>query len=280
MGRLSDPKILAIPVFLATVAGEAWMLRATPAGADGSALRNKAGYEPRDTATSLTMGVGNLVIGALVAGTLHRFDEKLRARRIIDVGTGPAAWLIAMVGWDLLYYCEHRMSHRVRLYWANHVTHHSSQHYNLSTALRQPWQGYMAHWVYAPLPLIGVRPGMNMTVGSLNLLYQYWIHTETVDRMPAWFEALFNTPSHHRAHHGADQQYLDKNYAGILIIWDRLFGTFEPEVEPVTYGLTKNINSFNPLTVAYHESAAIVSDVIAAKSWRERLRKVFGPPGS
>ena len=226
-----------------------------------------------------TMGVGNLVINALADVALHRFDERVRSHRIIDVGTGPAGWLVAMVGWDFIYYCEHRLSHEVRLFWANHVTHHSSERYNLSTALRQPWQGYMGHWMYAPLPLVGVRPHMHLMAGSLNLLYQYWIHTEVIDRMPRWFEVVLNTPSHHRAHHGSNPQYLVKNYGGILILWDRLFGTFEPEVEPVTYGLTKNIESFNPLTIAYHETLDIIRDVRRSRTWRERFTRVFGPPG-
>lgn len=274
LAALADPRYLAIPAFLGSVALEAWHQRGERAEAQGV-----IGYEATDTAASMTMGVGNLVINAALAGAMHRFDERVRHHRIVDIGTGPLAWLTAMVAWDFLYYCEHRMSHEVRLFWGNHVTHHSSEHYNLSTALRQPWSGYLAHWVYAPLPFVGARPIMVQTVQGLNLLYQYWIHTEAIGTLPAWFERVFNTPSHHRVHHGSDPQYLDRNYAGIFIVWDRLLGSFEPEDEPVTYGLTTNISTRNPLRIAYHEMVDIACDVVRAPSWRERFHRVFGPPG-
>ena len=153
-----------------------------------------------------------------------------------------------MVVWDFLYYWEHRWMHEVRLLWAHHVTHHSSERYNLSTALRQPWSSPHGR-LGVPADAAARLPRVTRITraGQLNLLYQYWIHTETIDRLPAALEAVFNTPSHHRVHHGANQQYLDRNYAGILIIWDRLFGTFEPEVRRIKYGLTKNIRDLQPV---------------------------------
>ena len=169
--------------------------------------------------------------------------------------------------------------HEVRLLWANHVTHHSSQRYNLSTALRQPWSGFLTFWVFAPMPLLGYASKTTMRAGQLNLLYQYWIHTEAIDRLPAAAEQVLNTPSHHRVHHGANQQYLDKNYGGILIVWDRLFGTFEPEVRRIKYGLTKNIKTYNPLRIAYHEMADIARDVRSAGNMRDRLGYVLRRPG-
>ena len=135
-----------------------------------------------------------------------------------------------MVLWDFLYYWDHRWMHEVRLLWANHVSHHSSERYNLSTALRQPWSGFLHGWVFAPMPLLGFPTAKTAKAGQLNLLYQYWIHTEAIDRLPRRIEQVLNTPSHHRGHHGANDQYLDKNYGGILIVWDKLFGTFEPEL--------------------------------------------------
>ena len=154
-----------------------------------------------------------------------------------------------------------RLQHERRLLWANHATHHSSRYYNLSTALRQPWQGYLTFGIFAPMPLLGMPAHQIAKAGQLNLLYQYWIHTETIDKLPAPIEAVFNTPSHHRVHHGANPQYLDKNYGGILILWDKLFGTFEPELRRVKYGLTTNIETFNPVKVGYHETVAIVKEV-------------------
>jgi sterol desaturase/sphingolipid hydroxylase (fatty acid hydroxylase superfamily) len=167
----------------------------------------------------------------------------------------------------------------VRLLWAHHVTHHSSERYNLSTALRQPWSPFLVWWVFWPMSLVGYDSATIRRAGQLNLLYQYWIHTETIDRLPPAAEAVLNTASHHRVHHGANPQYLDKNYGGILIVWDKLFGTFEPEVRRVKYGLTKNIRTYNPLRIGYHELVAVARDVRRAERWRDRLGYVFGRPG-
>ena len=169
--------------------------------------------------------------------------------------------------------------HEVRLLWAHHVSHHSSERYNLSTALRQPWSPFLTAWIFAPMPLLGYSTATTRRAGQLNLLYQYWIHTEAIDRLPALAERVLNTPSHHRVHHGANRQYLDKNYGGILIVWDKLFGTFEPEVRRIRYGLTKNNNTFNPIKVGYHEFVDIARDVRRSGSVRQGLRAVFGPPG-
>ena len=274
-GAKSDPLTMAIPFFLGSLALEAWMLRGERAEAKGM-----AGFEKRDTAASLAMGVGNLAVNTALAGAVAKVDDALRKRRVVDVGGGALGWAVAMVGWDLCYYLEHRYSHRVRLGWANHVSHHSSQRYNLSTALRQPWSGYLAHWCYAPLPLLGVPARHHYVSGSINLIYQFWIHTEVIDRMPRWFEKVFNTPSHHRVHHGSNKQYLDKNYAGILILWDRWFNSFEPEDEPVIYGLTKNIDSFNPAVIGYHEFVDIGKDVRRSPGLKQKLKAIFGPPGA
>ena len=212
-------------------------------------------------------------------GPNNRVEERLFRHRVSNVGRRRGSFLTAMVLWDFLYYWDHRWMHEVRLLWANHVTHHSSQRYNLSTALRQPWSGFLTFWVFAPMPLLGYASKTTMRAGQLNLLYQYWIHTEAIDRLPAAAEQVLNTPSHHRVHHGANQQYLDKNYGGILIVWDRLFGTFEPEVRRIKYGLTKNIKTYNPLRIAYHEMADIARDVRSAGNMRDRLGYVLRRPG-
>jgi sterol desaturase/sphingolipid hydroxylase (fatty acid hydroxylase superfamily) len=163
--------------------------------------------------------------------------------------------------------------------WAMHVVHHSSEHYNLSTALRQPVADALGTTLpYGTLCLLGISPELITTARGVNLLYQFWIHTETIDRIGRP-EAVLNTPSHHRVHHASDKEYLDKNYAGILIIWDRMFGTYAQETHRPTYGLTKNISGFNPFRLQYYEYGAIVRDVRRATTWRERLGYVFMPPG-
>lgn len=196
-----------------------------------------------------------------------------------DLGSGPAAATAAIFGWDFIYYWNHRFMHTSRYMWAIHVVHHSSERYNLSTALRQPVADVFGTFVpYGVLAAFGIRPALIVRARAINLLYQYWIHTETIPKLGP-FEQVFNTASHHRVHHGSNRQYLDRNHGSILIVWDRLFGTFEPEVEPVTYGLTTNINTFNPARIAAHEHAEMLRDVGRATTWRERLNYVLRGPG-
>jgi sterol desaturase/sphingolipid hydroxylase (fatty acid hydroxylase superfamily) len=167
----------------------------------------------------------------------------------------------------------------VRLLWAAHENHHSSQHYNLSTALRQSWTTPVTGPLFwAPLALAGFAPHMILTAQAWSLLYQFWIHTESI-RSLGPLEWVLNTPSHHRVHHGSNLAYLDRNHAGILIIWDRLFGTFAPEVEPVRYGLTKNVTTFHPVRVAFHEFVAIGRDLRRAPTVRAALGYLLRPPG-
>ncbi len=295
--QILDPiDLLSAPLFVVTMVGEALILRRVAAkrtlgdlsDADLETLSGKdlpadelvpIGYERKDTTTSLLMLVGNVAFGLATASVLQKLDRAIFKRKVSNVGSRRGAFVGAMILWDFLYYWDHRVQHEVRVFWANHVTHHSSQRYNLSTALRQPWSGLSLAWVFLPMPLLGFPAKTTFRAGQLNLLYQYWIHTETIDRLPAPIEKVFNTPSHHRVHHGANRQYLDKNYGGILIIWDRLFGTFEPEVRRIKYGLTKNISTHNPLRVAYHEYGAIARDVVSAAGWRNKVGHVLRGPG-
>jgi len=236
------------------------------------------GYERRDTLSSLGLLAGNIAIGFATKGILGRASNYLFAKRLSAFGLRRFPLLKAMVLWDFLYYWNHRWMHEV-LFWADHEVHHSGRRYNLSTALRQSWNGYLTHWIYLPMPLLGYAPRTIAKARQLNLLYQYWIHTEAVDRLPGWAEKVFNTPSHHRVHHGANKQYIDKNYGGIFIIWDRMFKTFEPEIRRVQYGLTKNIRTNNPVKMAYGELANIIQDLAKTDDLNERLRYVFGRPG-
>lgn len=241
--------LLAIPLFFTTLILE-WRVLRHPG------LQRKVGYEWHDTATSLLLGVIKLLVMAVTAGYTAAAFAGVYQHRLTTID--PLAWWswpLLFLMQDLCYYIYHRSAHRVRLLWCEHVNHHSSQHYNLSTALRQSTLGPVYGFLfYLPLAGVGFHPVAIALGFGINLLYQYWIHTETIDRMPRWFEAVFNTPSHHRVHHGSNPRYIDRNYAGILIIWDRMFGTFEPESidEPVIYGLTRNIHSFNPLVVIFH----------------------------
>ena len=188
-------------------------------------------------------------------------------------------WVIAIVGVDLLYYVYHRMAHRVRLIWATHQAHHSSQYFNFATALRQKWNISGDVFLRALLPLFGVPPWLVFLSFSINLIYQFWIHTERIDRLWRPIEFIFNTPSHHRVHHGMDQQYLDRNYGGIFILWDRLFGSFQAETTRPHYGLTKQVDTFNIWKLQTWEYMAIARDVRHATRWRDRLGYLFGPPG-
>jgi sterol desaturase/sphingolipid hydroxylase (fatty acid hydroxylase superfamily) len=268
----------AIPFFLLAVGLELLVLRRAAGDDHGDGA--PIGYELHDTRTSLTMGVGHVVIYSGWKLVMLAAYAGLYLLTPIRLDPGEWwVWVLLFFGDDLCYYTYHRAHHRIRLFWATHVVHHSSQHYNLSTALRQDWTPFSSIFFWAPLALLGFQPWMILLAISWNLLYQFWIHTEKIHRLPSWYEAVLNTPSHHRVHHGANEQYLDRNYAGILIIWDRMLGTFEPEGERVRYGLTRNIETFNPVRVAWHEFAAIWRDVRAARTWRDRLGYTFRGPG-
>jgi sterol desaturase/sphingolipid hydroxylase (fatty acid hydroxylase superfamily) len=261
-----EPTLYAIPFFLVTLALEPWLLARLQRR--GRTLR---GYERRDTWASLEMGIGSLFFVSLINLGIYAIASVLWRHRLLDLGHGALGWAAALVGWDLAYYWNHRVEHENRVLWACHVNHHSSRLFNLSTALRQPWTPFSG-WVFYPgLALLGIAPEMIMVSAGINLVYQYWVHTETVDRLPRWFEAVFNTPSHHRVHHGSNPEYLDKNYGGILIVWDRLFGSFTPESAPVEYGLTNNIDTFSLWKIAFHEYGALGRDLRKATSWRERV---------
>ena len=238
-------------------------------------------YEFKDAATSITMGLGNVFIGLLTKGIILGIFLFLYQYRLLTIPFAWWSWIILLFAEDFAYYWNHRIAHESRLFWASHVVHHSSTKYNLSTALRQTWSGSFYTFIFwTPLAIIGYHPLMILTQMSISLLYQYWIHTELINKMPKWFEAIFNTPSHHRVHHATNPQYLDRNHAGIFIIWDKLFGTFEPEVEKPVYGLVTNINTHNPIKVAFIEWYNMFTDVFKSKtSVGKRLLYFIKPPG-
>jgi len=266
---------LAVPVFFALIGLEMRRHRALRAAGRGDLV----GYERRDTAASLWMGVGNLVVAIAVQGAAAALFFLAYDHRLFEIGTGASAWVALFFVEDLVYYAFHRTSHEVRLLWAAHENHHSSRRYNLSTALRQSWTTpFTTLPFYVWLPLLGFHPLMVQTQVAVSLIYQFWIHTELVGRLGP-LEWILNTPSHHRVHHGANVEYLDRNHGGILILWDRLFGTFEPERARVRYGMTKDIDTFSPFRIAFHEWAAMARQASRARSLREALGRVFAPPG-
>ncbi len=271
-----DVVAIAVPVFVLMIVIEMIIVR----------LRGRSfgRYEARDTFASLAMGFGNQIAGLIGGGALvYACLSGLYQFRLIDAM--PVTWwiiLICFVADDFTYYWFHRIAHERRWFWASHSIHHTSQHYNLTTALRQTWTGnFSFSFIFsAPLALIGFPPEMLLFVGGINLVYQFWIHTETINRMGP-FEWIFNTPSHHRVHHATNPDYLDANYAGTLIIWDKMFGTFVPErnEEKPRYGIIKNLGTYNPFKIAFHEWIGIVRDLRGAKSLKEVVGYVWGPPG-
>ncbi len=264
----------AIPFFVLLLIAEALSFRHLRDDDD------LVGYELRDSRTSLTMGIGNVVVNfgwkAIVVVVYAALYELTPQRLSPDDWW---VWVLLFVADDLSYYWFHRVSHESRVFWASHVVHHSSEHYNLSTALRQTWvpMTYFPFWLW--LPLVGFPVWMVLLAQAWSLIYQFWIHTERVRRLPRHLELVLNTPSHHRVHHGSNDLYLDRNYGGILIVWDRLFGSFQEETERVRYGLTKNIRTFNPVRVAFHEYIAIWHDLMRARGFRDKARVLLKGPG-
>ena len=269
---LPNPVDYAVPAFVLLVLAEMLVARA----------RDRSRYEPKDTLTSLMFGLGSTVAGALAGGAIIALSLWVYGFRLTTIPFVWWAWPLCFVLDDLAYYAFHRTAHRVRWFWASHVNHHSSQHYNLSTALRQTWTGFFAgsFLFRMPLFLIGFPPAMVAFCAGINLIYQFWIHTEVIDRCPRWFEAVMNTPSHHRVHHATNPRYLDRNYAGVFIVWDRMFGSFTPERkdEKCRYGIVKQLGSFNLLWSVFHEWIGILRDLWAAPL-RYKLHYMLAPPG-
>jgi len=270
---VSEVLYYAIPFFVLLLVVEALTYRHLQS-------ENEVGYELKDTRTSIAMGLGNVAINAvwkLAVVTIYAALYELTPLRLD--ASDWWVWVLLFFADDLAYYWFHRVSHESRVFWASHVVHHSSQHYNLSTAVRQTWvpMTYLPFWL--PLLLLGFAPWMVLLAQSWSLIYQFGLHTERIGKLPRPLEAVLNTPSHHRVHHGANEQYLDRNYGGILVIWDRLFRSFEPEGERVRYGLTTNIETHNVFRVAFHEYASVWHDVRRVRGWREKWRVLLRGPG-
>lgn len=246
--------------------------------------QRKGEFETKDAFTSLIMGAGNVAAGLLLGFVSVTALLWVWQFRFFDLGLYWWVFVIAFIFDDLRYYCYHRIAHRVRWVWAEHVNHHSSQHYNLTTALRQSWTGQMTGMfvLQVPMVLLGFHPAVIAFVYGFNLIYQFWIHTEAIGKLPKPIEFIFNTPSHHRVHHATNPRYLDANYAGTLIVWDRMFGTFVEELpeDMPRYGIVKNVGTFNPVRVAFHEWVGMFKDVFSSGlTLRQRLMYIIAPPG-
>lgn len=270
-----DVTLLAVPLYLLAIMIELVAVRY---------WHRKGEFETRDALTSLLMGAGNVVAGLMLGFVSVTTLLWVWKFRFFDLGLHWWVFVAVFIFDDLRYYWYHRIAHRVRWVWAEHVNHHSSQHYNLTTALRQSWTGQITGMFILQLPLVllGFHPAVIAFVYGFNLIYQFWIHTEAIGKMWKPIELIFNTPSHHRVHHATNPRYLDANFAGTLIIWDRLFGTFVEELpeDMPRYGIVRNIGTFNPVRVAFHEWVGMLKDVFASGlSLRQRLMYMAAPPG-
>jgi sterol desaturase/sphingolipid hydroxylase (fatty acid hydroxylase superfamily) len=264
------PTVIAVPLFALMIAIEAYY--SSRRGSDEFA-------DKRDTWTNIFLGFMSLFWGAifgLATGWIYVWCYEVAPFKF------PAdawwTWVALFFIDDLVYYVFHRVSHESRLFWNFHVVHHSSEHYNLSVAVRQSWFSGILHWIfYAPIMLLGFAPWMFALMHGFNLIYQFWIHTRFIDRLGR-LELVLNTPSHHRVHHGVNNPYLDRNYAGVLIIWDRLFGSFVEETETPRYGIIKPIRSYNALWINTHAWVEMWQAIRRQSSFGAKLRCIFASP--
>ncbi|HEX7740187.1 MAG TPA: sterol desaturase family protein [Marmoricola sp.] len=276
---MANPITYALPFFALSIFVELAALKWLDH--DNTAYdRGPTGYLGKDARASIMMGVGSLVSTTILK--LIMFVAYIGIYEYAAPFHLPMTWwgvLVSVLAVDLLYYWNHRFVHRARVGWAAHQAHHSSEYMNFATALRQKWNPWFEFFFFLPLPLLGISPFAIYLAFSINLIYQFFVHTELVDKLPAPIELVFNTPSHHRVHHGSDPEYLDKNYAGILIIWDRMFGTFQPELRRPVYGLTKQKDTYNLIKLQYGDYAELWRDLRTAANWRDRFGYLFRPPG-
>jgi alkylglycerol monooxygenase len=266
-----NPIVLSIPIFFTLIGIELLVERFT----------HKELYRLPDSIANLSCGITSQLSGLFLrifaVGIYQYLFEKFA---IIELESTWYYWVILILLVDLAYYWAHRMSHEINLFWGGHVVHHQSEEYNLSVALRQ--SSLQVIWTSAfslPIALLGFKTEHFVLVSAFNTLYQFWIHTETINKLPKWIELVFNTPSHHRVHHGRDPKYIDKNHAGSLIIWDRMFGTFQEEEERPTYGITKPINSWNPVWANVSHYAEMEKDLKMIPKWTDKIKYIFAKPG-
>ncbi len=264
--------IYAIPVFFLLIGVELLITR----------MKKLSYYRFNDAVTNLSLGIGSTVTGVFLKTLTVLVYIKLFEISPLN-GKIPNAWWVYVLlffGADFFYYWFHRLAHEISIMWGSHAVHHQSEEYNLTVALRQAWyQGAFSFVFYLPLAVLGFNPVMFFVVSQVITLYQFWIHTKLINKMPAPFEYIFNTPSHHRVHHGVNPQYIDKNHAGTLIIWDRMFGTFEPEQEEVVYGITKQVKSWNPIWTNFEYWVDLGKDLLKVRGAGHAVLMLVKMPG-
>ena len=246
-----------------------------------SNFQNQNFYKRSDTLCTIGLLLGNIIVAFAIKGTVLAFHIYLYQFRAFDfVNQIPiwALWIITFISIDLVFYIYHRMSHRIRFLWAIHLSHHSSEEMNFAVSFRQAWFGPISKIpFFMVLPLLGFDPTIVGVAGVISTLWGIVGHTQVIGKLGP-LEWIFNTPSHHRVHHGANKQYIDKNYGNLLIIWDRMFGTFEPEQEEVKFGLVNNVNTFNPVKVTFMAWVSMINELKQKNSLSEVIKVIFGPP--
>lgn len=272
MNFLSDPVAYAIPLFVIFMIAERYV-----------AYREHLDWynDPKDSFASIAMGIGSVIINLGVKALALAGYFAIYQLRLFDLGWDWWVWILIVFADDFTFYWHHRLSHEIRILWAAHVNHHSSQKYNLTTALRQSWGEELYKYIWwIWLPLVGFHPLMIMIMQSFSLIYQFLLHTQAVKKL-GFLELFLNTPSHHRVHHGSNATYLDRNHGAIFIIWDKMFGTFEAENSQVAvkYGIVSNIHTYNPFNIATHELIALWHDMKNAPTWKDSLLYALMPPG-
>jgi sterol desaturase/sphingolipid hydroxylase (fatty acid hydroxylase superfamily) len=266
-----NPIVLSIPIFFILIGIELLVERFT----------HKDLYKFPDSIANLSCGITSQLSGLfLKVFGVGVYQLLFQNFALFTLERTWVYWVALVLLVDLAYYWAHRMSHEINLFWGGHVVHHQSEEYNLSVALRQ--SSLQVVWTFGfslPIAFLGFKTGDFVLISAFNTLYQFWIHTETIGKFPRWIEFIFNTPSHHRVHHGRDPKYIDKNHAGSLIIWDRMFGTFQEEEEKPTYGITKPINSWNAVWANMSHYAEMGNDLKRIPKWSDRFRYLFKKPG-
>jgi alkylglycerol monooxygenase len=263
--------LIAIPVFLLLIGVELLI----------GHLKRKKLYRFNDTITNLNIGIGNqafnLFFKAFLFGIYVYVFENLS---FFQIQHSLWAFLLCLVVYDFLFYWAHRWGHEINFFWGAHIVHHQSEEFNLSVALRQSWfHNLLAFVIFLPMPLFGFDPLTFFIAAAVNTLYQFWIHTKTIKKMYKWFEAVFNTPSHHRVHHGINPKYIDKNHAGMFIVWDKMFGTFQAEEEEPVYGITTQLKSWNPTWANIHYYIDIISKSTGFSKLKDKIKMLFARPG-
>ena len=245
--------------------------------------QNKKYYNQEDTLCTIGLLVGNIIVAFSIKGLILAFHFYLYQFKILELASILplwAMWLLTFIMIDLVFYVYHRMSHRVRFLWAIHLSHHSSKEMNFAVSFRQAWFGPISKIpFFMALPLLGFDPTIIAVAGVISTLWGIVGHTQIIGKLGP-LEWIFNTPSHHRVHHGSNKQYIDKNYGNLLIIWDRMFGTFESEEEPVKFGLVNNVNTFNPTKITFMAWMSMIEDIKSKTNFSEMLRTILGPPNT